>query len=195
LLPHVSFTLLEETSQCPQEDIMAHIGHEMGWVLHLFNEEPNVQRLRFASIDSFNKFMKIIDSMRWCFHRHPSNTIFPEAPIPGNAWLSPITTLLELIQEGTGQHNCIASVADEVIKGRMYVYRVLSPWRRSTLLIRLEPSNGGRWSIVNCRASCNAVVEAALLQHIHHWLEAGEAARNPNSVVEHSGQLLFCGMG
>jgi hypothetical protein len=142
-------------------------------------------------VDSFGKFKKVIDSMGWYAHRRPLYTVFPEPPFPGDDWLAPITTLLELIEEGIGQRNCIASVAPGVIEGRMYAYKVLRPWRRSTLLLRREGKRCGPWTIVDCRAACNAVVDAALLQRINAWLEAGEAVRNPHPFFDRRGQLLF----
>ena len=188
---HYPFSLLEEIGQCPQEDSCAHIGYELGWILDAFGDDSDTERLRFTSIKSIGVFTGIINSGGWCSRRHPSRAIFPAPPFPGNSWLTPVTTLMELIREGIRQHVCIASAAGGIIGGQMYVYRVFQPWQRATLLIAKELEGHGHWSIADCRSACNAAVDAALLQRIHAWLEAGNAARNSQPSSDCPGQLLF----
>lgn len=92
---------------------------------------------------------------------------FPPPPIPGTADIQPLTSPLDLAQEGRDQHHCVSLYGDLVRDGKHFAYRVLAP-ERCTLMIRKMP--GSRWTISEVRAACNASVKCMTLLRLHEWL-------------------------
>ena len=94
---------------------------------------------------------------------------FPEPPLPGNATIVPIRTLLELDEEGTLMDHCVASYAEAVLKGKSYVYRVLAH-ERDTLEIRCSRR---RPLLGQLRRRNNAAPSKATQETVAKWF--GEA--------------------
>ena len=188
LLPHVSYSLLKEIGQCPQEDLRAHLGRRMARILPLLREDLPLAHAKFRSMRSLETFMKLAQSMGWdvLFRPYPIN--FPQAPFPDNHWLHAIASPVELVEEGITQRHCVATYANIISRGYGYAYRVLLPGWRATLLLHRE---GVRlpWAIAECRAVCNTMVELTVLLRIQAWLEAEQAIQSQDPLQDSAGQM------
>lgn len=92
---------------------------------------------------------------------------FPPPPIPGTQTILPIIAPIDLREEGSKQHNCVASYADRVAEGKIYMYRVIHP-ERATLSIVRGP--GGDWEIDQLKAACNRSVQLKTRRAVRDWL-------------------------
>lgn len=93
--------------------------------------------------------------------------LFPPPPIPGTKNIRPLLHPTELKEEGRQQHNCVASYANDVVRGRTYIYRVLTP-QHATLSIVRGP--GGDWEIEQLKGPCNQAVQKTTRQAVRDWL-------------------------
>jgi hypothetical protein len=190
LLPHATYSLLEEVALCPGENARARLGHRMARALPLFDEKLPCCQARFRSMAAFSGFLQVAEDMGWDQLCSLVPRDFPRPPYPGNDWLVPLRNLRELVCEGMVQRHCIANAADRVCWGRAYVYRVLVPGNRATLLIERE-TRGRPWFLADCRAAANKPTDAALLQRIQFWLDMNHAIKNPKPSDDIPGQLYF----
>lgn len=92
---------------------------------------------------------------------------WPAAPFAGNDAIQPIVTVAMLIEEGRRMHHCIPSYVEEIIKGELYAYRVLSPQRATLMLVR---GSDGQWKRDDIRATCNGSVSFLTTQLVDEWL-------------------------
>ncbi len=76
---------------------------------------------------------------------------FSPPPLPGTENIIPLTTPIEVVQEGLEQHHCVGSYMNFIIQGVYYVYRVTSPVR-ATLSVVL---NQGKWSLSQTKGKYN----------------------------------------
>lgn len=97
-----------------------------------------------------------------------SEAALPLPPLPGAEHILPLTTTADLRLEGRKQHNCVGSYTPAVLKGRIYVYRVLEP-ERATLSIR--PGFGGAWFINELKCACNKDTSKATRVAVLEWLD------------------------
>ena len=93
--------------------------------------------------------------------------IFPQPPLPGTAEIVPLTTTVELVQEGIDQHNCVGGYTEWVQKGNGYIYRVMAP-ERATLSI----NNGADdcWRIDQLQLACNQPASPETYEAVMKWL-------------------------
>lgn len=190
LFPHVSYSLLEEVGQCPQEDLRAPLGRRMASMLPLLKEDIALAQAKFRSMHSFTSFMKLADSMGWDLLLRPYPTDFPEPPFPGNCWLCPITSLRVLVQEGITQRHCIATQTDRISRGYAYAYKIMLPGQRATLLLHREGIHQP-WALADCRAAYNRMGDCALLLRIQAWLDAEQSIQGPDLMQDCPGQMLL----
>jgi hypothetical protein len=97
---------------------------------------------------------------------------FPPPPIPGTAYIVPITTPAELMQEGELQSHCVGSCRWIVAQGSAYAYRILEP-QRATVLISRAPS--GVWRQRELRGTANAAPWPKTVCAVNAWLAEHQA--------------------
>ncbi len=94
---------------------------------------------------------------------------FAKPPIPGNTYISPITTHAELVREGRLQNNCVGTYGKQVASGQVYIYRVTWP-ERATLSINRGPD--GNWRRSQLEKAGNHRAGPRTLQAVDEWLAA-----------------------
>ena len=85
-------------------------------------------------LNEYNRFRTIHN---YC--RYYSCMQIPPPPIPGNEYIKPLSTTLELVQWGLDQHNCLASLIYDIILGRKYFYKINFGGETATIEIKTEP--------------------------------------------------------
>lgn len=80
--------------------------------------------------------------------------VFPDPPVPGNKYFSPIRTGRELIEEGEKMHHCVATRTQNILAGRSCIYKVNLEGERGTIEIRLTP-DGAPHYIEQFKLACN----------------------------------------
>lgn len=98
---------------------------------------------------------------------------FPSPPLADTEDIRAITTFEGLSDEGRAQRNCVASYADSVVAGDVYIYKVLRP-ERATLELR---NVRGTWVLGQLKSAANREPRARVKQAVAHWLAtAGRSA-------------------
>jgi hypothetical protein len=95
---------------------------------------------------------------------------FPPAPLPPsspNLVLEPLLTESDLLEEGRIQSNCVGVYGSCVHRGRMYLYRLLSP-ERATLSIVLNKF--GKWQLDEIKCFQNTEVLPETLSAVQEWV-------------------------
>ncbi|MEE4165904.1 MAG: PcfJ domain-containing protein [Desulfocapsaceae bacterium] len=91
---------------------------------------------------------------------------FQKPPVPGNQFISPITTVPELEREGELMCNCVASYREKIIFKNSYIYKVFYP-ERCTLEV-----TGKRWySIGELKAPKNVAPHKHTRKYVQAWLD------------------------
>jgi hypothetical protein len=116
---------------------------------------------------------------------------FPEPPIPGveskTISIVPITTCEQLAELGREQHNCVASYAEAIRAGRVYIYRVACGTEVCTLSV--QRNGPDRWTAQEMRAVCNQNASLKAWRFVYDWiagqdLSVTEAEATPAPAVE-----------
>lgn len=92
---------------------------------------------------------------------------YTEPPVRGNEFVIPITNNHALMNEGTVQHNCVASYHNRIILRKYYVYKILKP-ERATLGLKLK--EGKFHSIDQIKICFNSDVSKKTLEQVEEWL-------------------------
>ena len=90
---------------------------------------------------------------------------FPEPPIPGNQYIVPITTFLELKHEGEIMNNCVATYKDKILFKNRYIYKVFYPERCT-----LEVIGKRNCAIGELKAKNNAKPSKSVYQYVRKWI-------------------------
>lgn len=107
--------------------------------------------------------------------RHRQLTLAPP-PILANDWASPLVSLVDIVSEGQLQRNCLAwssHYLDQLLDGRVSVWRILAP-QRASLVLRHEP--GKPVTIEELRLRSNAAASAETRTRIEQWLAGVDPA-------------------
>lgn len=99
-------------------------------------------------------------------------TDFPPAPFPGTDAIVPILTRAQLSEEGRRQQNCVADCAPQMARGRLAIYRVLSP-ERCTLSLKLRRD---RWVIDQLKTASNKEPRIDTIGAVREWIAQCEPA-------------------
>ncbi len=91
---------------------------------------------------------------------------YPEPPIVGNAVVKPLTSWLELIEEGRAMRHCVASYHSRVANGRVFIYRAESKQR---LTISIAKNNSGLWVLEQVYGFANSKPVPEALEEVHEW--------------------------
>ena len=98
---------------------------------------------------------------------------FPEPPLLGTNKIVPLTDVRSLVEEGREQKNCVASYIGDILRGRVFIYRVIS--ERATLSVVRK---GHRWVIGELVASCNRESSDATKRTVSVWMKSAGDIRN-----------------
>lgn len=96
---------------------------------------------------------------------------FPPAPlVPSSPLLElePLQTESELLEEGRCQCNCVGAYGARVHRGKMYLYRLLTP-ERATVAVVLDKS--GKWQLDEIKSCQNTEVLPDTLYAVLEWIE------------------------
>lgn len=111
------------------------------------------------------------------------NDPFPVAPFPAARGITPITSGLELMEEGREMNHCVVSRIDEVLAGDLFVYKVAEP-QRATLAIALHGSTDmpGRanWIFSELQGPGNREVKPETYRHVTAWLRDAGNHEHPH---------------
>lgn len=92
--------------------------------------------------------------------------VIPNPPIPGTPTIQPLLSKAALALEGREQNHCAGSYWPDVLRGTLYVYKVLAPERATASLAW----NGYQWCLKEVRGKSNAQVSPATMNAIRAWL-------------------------
>lgn len=90
---------------------------------------------------------------------------YPAAPLPGTDNIQPLTSWLDLLEEGARMHHCVGSYANSVHQGKNFVYRITAPER---LTLALSKHSHG-WEVSEVRGFANSQPSEESMQHIRQW--------------------------
>ena len=91
---------------------------------------------------------------------------YPQPPIAPVEGIEPLSSWLELLEEGATMRHCVGSYDMAVAWGEVFIYRMISPER---LTISLEYRNNA-WVVGEVRASCNANPSTEALERVRRWV-------------------------
>ena len=145
--------LMAEVGKDTSNDTRPHTAWLLRDVLGMFRHLGRTGCPRFRSVAEIQSLHdELVEaSLRRPFWTSPTSDPFPPPPVPGSKDIVPLTDARALYEEGKEQHNCVASYADRVVRGEVYIYRVLHP-ERATLSIR---RSGRRWVLDHLKVACN----------------------------------------
>lgn len=92
---------------------------------------------------------------------------YPTPPLPAADAIEPLTTWLELLEEGATMHHCVGSYDVHVACGDVFIYRLKDPQR---LTIALERKNR-QWVLGEVRGYCNSNPSVHALEIIQRWVD------------------------
>lgn len=102
----------------------------------------------------------------------PLQLVFPPPPFPDGDDVKAIRTPEDLIREGAQQGHCVASYAQDVADGKVYIYRLLRP-SRATLEIR-KTDDG--WKIGQLKLARNRAPNDDTRRAVRSWMRRSVAA-------------------
>ena len=103
--------------------------------------------------------------------------IFPAQPVPGDSKILPLNAWMELVEEGKLMHHCVAIYAEDIAKGRVFVYRMEQPER---LTIALEKRRGA-WRLKEMKGRFNQPPSQGAADLVYQWLEQNRDNDQPRS--------------
>lgn len=167
--------LLTELGQDRREDrrsVLARRLLEVIWYRQLFSQVPATYgTVRGIAADH----EEMIHAFQTSGVEHLRTFTLPPPPVSGTASIVPVRDVVELVREGRDQHHCVATYTLAVVRGEMYIYRVLAP-ERATLSIR---RCGTCWEIDQLEKACNQPVSPETWGVTNEWLRSAQTALNP----------------
>lgn len=92
---------------------------------------------------------------------------YPVPPLPATDSIEPLTSWLELLEEGATMHHCVSRYDFEVALKEVFIYRMVDPER---LTVAVERKNH-RWVLREVRGHCNSNPSTGALEVIQRWVE------------------------
>jgi len=169
--------LLEEVSRDRAENYRGRVVHMITSTLRMQDELRSEDRcLRFQSLARLHE---VHEEVAANFRRRVRQLIdanaqgpgcFPPPPLPGiPGQIEPITSPSDLVDEGEMQGNCVASYANRVREGHLYIYRVLHPERATLSVARRGPLSD--WEIDELERRFNTDVAEETEEFVQAWLD------------------------
>jgi hypothetical protein len=165
----VTPALLDEVQADPRETHFPFVSRQLGDALQMAEAlGVDLTRRRFRSRarirevhdDLARDYLRLHDARLAAFR-------FPHPPIPGSGDIVPLRAPRALIEEGRQQNNCVATYAEGVAGGGIFVYRVLRPQRATLSLERVS----GRWQVGELLRAHNQPASAATWRAVERWLD------------------------
>jgi hypothetical protein len=175
----VSGGFLRQTGRNRQDDVYSKTVdnlfeiHRLWTMLRPFDRLPVVRcRQQMIALQS-----ELKDEQSRLNRLTPQQSTFPPPPLPADGErIVPIRDIVELIQEGRRQNNCVADLLNEVVQGRRFIYRVDWP-ERCTLSVE---SSDGAWQMGQLKRACNQAPSPATCQYVTDWINTqGTASVGP----------------
>jgi len=91
---------------------------------------------------------------------------FPKPPFEGNESIQPIEDITQLYNEGKEMKHCIFSYKREIVEGKFYVYRVVSP-ERATLALKKK---NNIWRLYDMRGFSNRSPSVNAYREVLKWV-------------------------
>lgn len=172
IAPKLSFcvkpSLLEEVSNMRNEDENPRVASLLRESLKFFSR-LYPKGIKFPVIRRLSKLYELHKSLAEDHIKHHFNAKiqFPPPPVQGIETVVPITSTLELMQEGYIQNNCVADyLALVVAEKKYYAYRVLAP-ERCTLMLKKD---GNTWKPLELKCRRNRPASKETSVAINQWL-------------------------
>ncbi len=161
--------LLNEIAALGPEKYRAKIAGLIEDTLRMFfRVHPNRGTPQFQSVA---RVREIHDEISVEYLRRQPPTVegirFPRPPVRGTPEIVPIGTMAELVEEGRGQSNCVATYAERVQQGHTYIYRVLRPERATLSIVR---GHDGEWEIDELKCRLNTEAGERTWEMVETWL-------------------------
>ena len=162
--------LLHEVAEVPSEKYLADTASLIRDTLRMFfRVHPERGRPQFQSVA---RVREMHDEISTHYLRIEDLSLtalrFPRPPLRGTDDIVPICTVEELVAEGRGQDNCVATYAERIQSRHTYIYRVLKP-ERATLSIVRGPD--GDWQVRELQRRSNSGVSDLTRRFVQSWLD------------------------
>ena len=92
---------------------------------------------------------------------------YPPAPVPGNEYVKPLVSWNELLSEGHKMRHCVASHAERVSAGEIFIYRVELNLR---LTLSLWKTDDG-WAVKELKGLANSTPDDSAVRMVQKWLD------------------------
>lgn len=101
---------------------------------------------------------------------------YPAPPLTPITGIEPVTSWLELLEEGATMHHCVGSYQIPVAEGEVFIYRMKEPER---LTISLEARNN-QWILGEVRGYYNANPSPGAIEIVGRWVATQSAELGVN---------------
>jgi hypothetical protein len=162
--------LLSEVAESAPEKYRGDTASLLGDTLTMFRTvHPNRGTPKLQSLARLNEMHDEV-SVEFLRRENPRlrSTKLPRPPLRGTPDIVPLCSMAELVEEGRLQSNCVATYAERVQRGGIFIYRVLRP-QRATLSIVQSP--GGDWEIGELKIRSNYNVSELTWRAVECWLD------------------------
>jgi hypothetical protein len=174
LQPHITPQLLEEVSTDASNSRFSVALDMFRQTFNMYQDVipeqsfPQIKSLEHLRVYHQELLKKLEQKNREQVDQRVKKAFTP--PIAGTESIQPIVSPAEVKAEGQQQHNCVgqrADYTDDVFKGRLFLYRILSPERATLSIVK---GAGGDWQIGELKATCNKDVKTETRQAVEDWL-------------------------
>ncbi len=166
----VSPKLLQEVAGIPSEKYLAKSAALVRDTLRMFFRlHPHRGLPQFQSLARLREAHDVI-STAYLRLEQPSLKAFrfPRPPLRGTGSIVPICTIEELIEEGRGQNNCVATYAERIQARSTFIYRVLKPERATLSIVK---GFDGDWQISELQQRGNTGASDLTHRTVQSWLD------------------------
>jgi len=144
---------------------------DVQWLREQLGEAPRRQVFRSIhdvsdDYDAVFERLQEKEAEQLAYARRVRLKVLGDPPYPGTEDIVPITTVDDLIEEGSQQWNCVATYAHQVQLGSRYIYRVFNP-ERATLCLSKTPSG---WKIRELEAKRNTPAGPLTWDAVRSWM-------------------------
>ena len=170
ITPLVTPRIVADVAKSERERFYSHTADRLTDIQHMKNAAPvevDVQPLQGmrAVADTHETFLlQIRDAV--AEHRRQQNYL-GDPPFEGTDTIIPISTKDGLRLEGKHMKNCVGTYIDKVLRGEMYIYKVLAPQRATMSII---PQWGREWRCCELKLKCNKQPGTKTKDAVITWL-------------------------
>jgi len=161
LFPHLTPQLMWEILENPEDEKFPHSYYLL---LSVVNRGYNgrvysVKQLGRLYAEYIQRDTGIIDELA-------GMNRFPNPPFEGNESIQPIENIIQLFNEGKEMRHCIFSYKKEIVNGRMYAYRMVSPERVTLALKKTD----NIWRLYDMRGFSNRSPSIDAYKEVLKWV-------------------------